>query len=345
MNEDLQTQVAELEDELQTIKTERTKERADFDERLLAVEKILKEHTHRGDDESTAIEKDIELLSGFGFSSGDVASFKGVESAVENRTLSIFGTGRDKSEAEGINNSQVQLEHQYGTDSTTRQTFYYGIRGPIYKGASASFASGDTVLSQADWTWQTNELAGTRVLIYYSATSFGGFEIASNTEKTLTITGGTFASSVTGAQYQVFMPVYLGGATYPWRRAYIEEGTAGGLRIGLGATGGGQNGLLYMDSLGDLYFRSKRAGTFTASTSDLLTLGNKTFTITNGLRLQFSSTNTLPAGLTAGTTYYIIDADDSNSRCKVSLTSGGGAVNITDTGTGTHSYSFTSLVS
>lgn len=257
MNEDLQTRIQELEDELEAIKTERKSERDDFDERMLAVEKILREHTHRGDDESSAIEKDLELLSGNGFSSGDVATFTGLESAEQNRTLAVFSTGRDKSEAEGINNSQVQLEHQYSTDSTTRQSFYYGIRGPIYQGTSGVFTSGGTSMKQSDWTFEPDSLVGARVLIYYTATSFGGFEIASNTNKSITIAGGTFASSVSGAQYQIFMPVYLGGATYPWRRIYMEEGTAGGLRIGLGATGAGQNGLLYMDATGDLYWRNK----------------------------------------------------------------------------------------
>lgn len=50
-------------------------------------------------------------------------------------------------------------------------------------------------------------------------------------------------------------------------------------------------------------------------------------------RVQFSSSGTLPAGLSTSTTYYCIVT--SSSRFKVSLTSGGSAVDIMDAGTGT----------
>lgn len=56
--------------------------------------------------------------------------------------------------------------------------------------------------------------------------------------------------------------------------------------------------------------------------------------LTNGDPVQFSSTGTLPAGLSAGTTYYVINS--ATNTFKVSATSGGGAVDITDTGSGTH---------
>jgi len=265
MDEDLLNRISELEDEVEGLKKEKKTMAEDMESRLLAVEKVLREHTHRGDDDSASIEKDIELLSGQKFVSGDVATFAGLESAVNNRTLFVASTGRDKSEAEGINNSQVQLEHQYFTDppdGTTRQSFFYGIRGPIYQG-TATMASGGTTLTQSNWKWTDDELVGARVLVYNAAaTDFEGYEISANTSQGLTITGGTWGFGGTGLAFQVFMPVYLGGATYPWRRIYMEEGTAGGLRIGLGATGGGQNGLLYMDATGDLYWRNK-SGTST----------------------------------------------------------------------------------
>ncbi len=286
MNEDLQNEVNDLRDEVDALKEERKKMMDDYSARMDAVEKVLKEHAHQKGDGSSPIEKDIELLSGQSFTSGEVGTFYGIESAETDRTLAIVVTGRDKSAAEGIQNSQVQLEHQYGTDSTTRQSFYYGIRGPIYQGSSGTIESGDVELTQNDWQWVTDELAGARILVYTADQStFAGYTILSNTEKTLTITGGTWGFTGTGLFYQVFMPVYLGGSTYPWRRIYVEEGTAGGIRIGLGATAGGQNGLIYMDDAGDLYWRNKAgsSGKLNSSSSAFLNAGDgSTLTISSG---------------------------------------------------------------
>jgi len=62
--------------------------------------------------------------------------------------------------------------------------------------------------------------------------------------------------------------------------------------------------------------------------------------LSNGMTLQVTSAGTLPAGLTASTVYYVISS--TTNTFKVSLTSGGAAVDITDTGSGTHSYIYTS---
>jgi uncharacterized phiE125 gp8 family phage protein len=62
-------------------------------------------------------------------------------------------------------------------------------------------------------------------------------------------------------------------------------------------------------------------------------------TLTNGDKFRLSNHHTesggaLPGGLSANTDYYVISA--SGSTGKLSLTSGGSEVDITDTGTGTH---------
>jgi hypothetical protein len=54
----------------------------------------------------------------------------------------------------------------------------------------------------------------------------------------------------------------------------------------------------------------------------------------DGMVVRFSTTTTLPTGLTADTDYYIISANTNDF--KVSATFGGSAVNITATGSGTH---------
>lgn len=80
------------------------------------------------------------------------------------------------------------------------------------------------------------------------------------------------------------------------------------------------------------------AGTFTAATTDLLTLtqGQGVPPLNNGDRVQVSSATTLPAGLVAATDYYVVNADTDALTCKLSATLGGAAVDITDTGTGVH---------
>jgi hypothetical protein len=72
--------------------------------------------------------------------------------------------------------------------------------------------------------------------------------------------------------------------------------------------------------------------TFTAATTDIITAANHG--LISGSRVRFSSSGTLPAGLTAGTDYYLRDV--TADTFKVSTTVGGAAVDITDTGSGTH---------
>lgn len=71
--------------------------------------------------------------------------------------------------------------------------------------------------------------------------------------------------------------------------------------------------------------------TFTVDAgTDVLTLTDST-EVSDGDRVRLTTTDTLPAGLSAATDYYWIAASS-----KLSATSGGSAIDITDTGTGTH---------
>jgi len=76
--------------------------------------------------------------------------------------------------------------------------------------------------------------------------------------------------------------------------------------------------------------------TFTAATSDVVTFA--TLTPIDGMKVQVASSTTLPAGLSASTTYYT--RDSSGSTCKLAATLGGSAIDITSTGTGTHTATF-----
>lgn len=72
---------------------------------------------------------------------------------------------------------------------------------------------------------------------------------------------------------------------------------------------------------------------FTAnSTTDVITLSGRTVANGDSFRLT-NAGGALPAGLSANTNYYVINT--TGSTCKLSLTSGGSAVDITGAGTGT----------
>lgn len=68
--------------------------------------------------------------------------------------------------------------------------------------------------------------------------------------------------------------------------------------------------------------------------TDVVTLGGAA-TPVNGCSIKnLASSGTLPAGLSGSTVYYMINS--SGSTCKLSLTPGGAAVDITSAGTGSH---------
>jgi len=220
-------------------------------------------HKHEGpqNDGSLLLQRSIDLIAGQTVGAGGVAGMTGITDVrtvngriISDRTVTLIGSGRDSNASDGLNNSQLQLEHQYNTDATSKQTFFYGLRSPFYVGAG-DVTSGGTTMRQTTFKWKTNELSNAYIAINSpDGSSFSGFQIASNTEDTLTITGGTWAFSGQNIGFTIFMPIYSGSATYPWRRLYTGDTSGGGIRFGYGNTGGGQNGLLYSDGQ-NLHYR------------------------------------------------------------------------------------------
>jgi hypothetical protein len=83
---------------------------------------------------------------------------------------------------------------------------------------------------------------------------------------------------------------------------------------------------------------SGSVGNFTVNAStDTLTLTAHGLIL--GETVRFSSSGTLPAGLTAGTNYYVISEGLTANTFKVSATPNGTEVDITDIGSGTHTVS------
>lgn len=86
------------------------------------------------------------------------------------------------------------------------------------------------------------------------------------------------------------------------------------------------------------------AGTFTADAStDTCTKSSHGFT--TGIKVQFTTTGTLPAGLSLATDYYLIVLTASTFKVASSLANAqaGTAIDITDSGSGTHTVTATAL--
>lgn len=88
--------------------------------------------------------------------------------------------------------------------------------------------------------------------------------------------------------------------------------------------------------------------TFTAAADDVITtasnwVGSNPYT--NGVAVTFTTTGTLPAGLTAGTIYYTTWLSNTTFKVSTSLSNvdSSNFVNITDAGTGTHTVSFVQM--
>lgn len=79
---------------------------------------------------------------------------------------------------------------------------------------------------------------------------------------------------------------------------------------------------------------AKISATFTAAVTNIIT--SNAHGLSNEDCIRFTTTTTLPAGLSLATNYYVRDV--TTNTFKVSATLGGAEVDITDTGTGTHTY-------
>lgn len=85
------------------------------------------------------------------------------------------------------------------------------------------------------------------------------------------------------------------------------------------------------------------AGTFTCATTDICT--KATHGYLTGLKVQLTTTTTLPAGVTTTTDYFVIklSASTFSLASSLALAQAGTALDITDTGTGTHTITPTAL--
>lgn len=230
-------------------------------------------HQHDNFDGTQTLTKDIKIgVNNFldiGYSEHGSPIIKNIGATDEEIQYSI-SVNNDNSR--GFSNALdgiLQLNFFHYPNSTTKQSFINAFRSPIVTpnlGQTIDTTSGGNTVVISGFNFTTNKLAGALINIYNSSGVFIESKvIASNTSDTITITG-TWGASTTGGLFQIYVPVYFGDGSTIWQRFYVQEGTGGGIRFGMGVTGTdgnpATNGLLYSDATGDLYWRNK-SGTST----------------------------------------------------------------------------------
>jgi hypothetical protein len=241
-DQELQNKILELESKIKTLEANYAKHQHDSLDGTNTLKKSIK------------LEKDQELRTGF---STQMTLDDGVTSGQMDYGLSV---GPDDGRT-GLVNKADLLQIDYLHQLSTALSFMIGRRTPVVSssltGSKFSVSSGGNTITIKGFNFETNELAGALINIFNSAGTFVECKtIASNTATVVTITG-TWGATTNNGIFDIYNPVYMGAAQYIWQRFYTQEGTAGGIRFGVGVTAGGQNGLLYMDSAGDLYWKNK----------------------------------------------------------------------------------------
>jgi hypothetical protein len=230
----------------------------ELEQRLSKFEKDFAKHQHDNLDGTKTLRKNIELDVDqhlqVGLASQMTLPISGQGTTSEQITYSL-AVGADKN-GKGISNKvdslQLNLKHQ--PRNTSLQSFITATRTPQVNqisGTTVATTAGGNTITINGYNFATDELAGGTINIYNSSGTFIDSKvIASNTSNVVTITA-TWLFTESNATFDIYSPVFLGSANTIFQRFYTQEGTAGGV------TNGGQNGLLYMDATGDLYWRNK----------------------------------------------------------------------------------------
>lgn len=258
----------------------------DSERKIETISGTLERHQHTDTDGTSKLRRGSEVLVESGaigyIGNGGIGQ---TTSGTQN-TLAI-ASGTDKGAAasgspNSTTNSVILLNNQ------PNDGFLSGYTGPAYQNFNKSVTSGGNTITDTSFDWITDQLVGMYINIY-DGTGDLKFtrQISSNTSSVITITG-TWPSSVSGGIYFVFTPLYFGQSDLPYRRLYTGEGTGEGIRFGYGPTGAPHNGLLYMDSAGDLFWRDKSGSSAPISgasgaTGFFTTVDGKTVTVTSGL--------------------------------------------------------------
>lgn len=227
-------------------------------------------HTHNGSD--SLLIATVDLPAGTPIKLGlggmlSVANNKATDATNYQIQTSIVA-GSDQTGAASTTTDNLQLNLLHQPNNVNNQSFITAFRPPVYAnlpGTTITTTMGGNTVTTSGYGFVTNSLVNALInIINASGTLIETQTIVSNTDTIITIAGTWLASTVAGT-LGILQPVFLGAADTPYQRLYAREGTGGGLRLGVGPTNGGQNGLLYMDSSGNLYWRNE-AGSSTQLT-------------------------------------------------------------------------------
>jgi len=248
--------ISQLEQKVEDLTNKLNEQSREFEE----FKKLYELHQHNGYDDTTRLSGTLEIKDGNFINLGNTyrASLNQWAGTASEENKFILAVGNDGTTgfSKSTSNTQFEIINQPGTNGSTNQSFIQAFRSPVYANEGIAITSGSATVTDGFFTWDTNELAGAYIALFDTDGHLKEtYTISSNTANAITMSSNaTFTDS--DASYTVFMPVYFGSAAFPFRRLYTSEGTGGGIRIGQGPTAGGQNGLLYMDSSGDLYWRN-----------------------------------------------------------------------------------------
>ena len=249
--EQLQNKILELESKIQKLEANYAKHQHDSLDGTNTLRKSLK------------LDRDQYMQVGLGFIGADINK--------DGQYQFAFSTGADDARTGFVNKADLaQLDILYLAHPESPALPFSGLIGRFgivvtsFESTSLSISSAGSTVTIDGYNFVADELEGALINIYNSSGDIIAVKtISSNTSTVVTI-DGTWGATASGCKFDIYKPMYSGSSQYIWQRYYTQEGTDGGIRFGVGPTNSGskQNGLLYMDAAGDLYWRNK-AGTST----------------------------------------------------------------------------------
>lgn len=234
-----------------------------LEQKLKTLEQKYSIHQHNNTDGTNMLRKNIMLDRDQWLAVGTAQVItqqpKFLGTAEERHLLSI-SCGPDSVDTGVVyksKNIQMDFVHLTNTDGTSRIRAFAKPLVVSYEGTTVSTTAAGNTITITGYNFVTNELVGAFINISNSSGVLVETQtIASNTSTVITISG-TWLNSTSNGTFLIYRPVGLGDQTVNFKIAYVGEGTSAGIRFGVGATSNGQNGLLYMDAAGDLYWRTK----------------------------------------------------------------------------------------
>jgi len=220
-------------------------------------------HQHNNTDGTNILRKNIMLDKDQWISIGEAQHIidRRIAGATNDQYQYFVSVGADTQTTGFTHKSQnMQLNFLHYPNNASLQSFLTCFRKPLVssvENSSVSTTAAGNTVTITGFDFATDELVGALIDIFNSSGTLIETQTISSNNATVVTISGTWLASTSNAGFLIYVPVFLGSADQIWQRFYTQEGTGGGIRFGIGATAGGQNGLLYMDATGDLYWRDK----------------------------------------------------------------------------------------